>query len=453
MIHRTVLEWRKLPYGPDPDNRATIPHDVADRLAAVARRSPLSGRGGGRVLEHGRDALRARGVVGVLAAEGGSLEILPKIDGVAGHGTDERHAAIRRRLVHMLAVALDIRIDVGTVTDLDWQRDNLLEIVIRIFTEQLADAVRKGMPRHYVGHEDDLRALRGSLNVTRQFTRHAVNPSSLACRFDLFSEDIALNRIMKAAVSRLSRIAQTTGNQRRLRELSFVYAETTAVQVSALRWDQVIIDRTNRRWRDLVALARLLLMDRFQTTTRGSRSGFSLLFEMNALFEEYVGRLVRRAVGGSGFRVSLQGGRLYCVTEAETDRGLFQTKPDILIRRGEEIAHIIDTKWKRLSSRMDDAKQGVRQADVYQMMAYGQLYRSPRLTLLYPHHPGLGPAEGIHARHRVTDRDVYLETASFNVADGQKVLERIRQLLFESQPKEPGLVAQSLVSGELARSG
>ena len=209
------------------------------------------------------------------------------------------------------------------------------------------------MPRHYVGHEDDLPALRGSLNVTRQFTRHAVNPSRLACRFDLFSEDIALNRIMKAAVSRLSRIAQTTGSQRRLRELSFVYAETTGVQVSALRWDQVIIDRTNRRWQDLVALARLLLMDRFQTTTSGSRSGFSMLFEMNTLFEAYVGRLVRRAVGGSGFRVSLQGGRLFCLTEAETERGLFQTKPDILIQRGKKVVHIIDTKWKRLSSRMD----------------------------------------------------------------------------------------------------
>ena len=372
------------------------------------------------MLEHGRHALRARGVVGVLVAEGGSLEILPKIDVVAEGGIEERNAAIRRRLVHMLAVALDMRVDVGAITELDWQRDTLLEIVIRIFTEQLTDAVRQGMPRRYVDHEDDLPALRGSLNVTRQFTRHAVNPSRLACRFDLLSEDIVLNRIMKAAVSRLSRIARSTGNQRRLRELAFVYAETTDVQVSALPWDQVVIDRTNKRWQDLLHLARLLLMDRFQTTTSGASSSFSLLFEMNRLFEEYVGRLVRRAVGGSEFQVSLQGGRRYCLTEAETEHGLFQTKPDILIRRGEEVVHVIDTKWKILSSRMEDAKQGVRQTDVYQMMAYGQLYRSPRLTLLYPHHSGLGGVEGVHARHRVTECDVDLETASFNVADGQE---------------------------------
>ncbi len=431
MIRRTVHEWGRLPYGSDPGNPNTIPFDLADRLAAAAKVSPLSGRGGRGVLEHGRHALRARGVVGVLAAEGGTLEILPKIDIPVEGGKEEQNAAIRERLVHMLAVALDIRLDIGTLTELNWQRDTLLEIVVRVFTERLADAVRQGMPRRYVDHEDDLPTLQGSLNVIRQFTRHAANPSRLACRFDLFSEDIPLNRIMKAAVSRLLRIARNTANQRRLRELAFVYAETTDVQVSALPWDRIIIDRTNKRWQDLFLLARLLLTDRFQTTTAGVSSGFSLLFEMNTLFEEYVGRLVRRALRGTEFQVSLQGGRLYCLTETETERGLFQTKPDILIRQGSDVVHVIDTKWKRLAPRMDDVKQGVSQSDVYQMMAYGQLYQSPRLTLLYPHHSALGVAEGIHARHRVTERDMYLETASLNVADGQGIFGRLHRLLFE----------------------
>ncbi|WP_294533625.1 hypothetical protein [uncultured Rhodoblastus sp.] len=42
----------------------------------------------------------------------------------------------------------------------------------------------------------------------------------------------------------------------------------------------------------------------------------------------------------------------------------------------------IDTKWKRISARIDDPKQGVSQGDVYQMMAYAHLYKAPRLTLL-----------------------------------------------------------------------
>src|SRR5258706_5713730 len=116
MIRRTILEWGKLPYRPEPENPAPIPVEAADRLAALAKASPLSGQGDG-VLEHGRNALRARGVVGVLAAEGCSLEILPKIDVAAEGGGKVQNAGIRRRLVHMLAVALGMQIDVGVTTE------------------------------------------------------------------------------------------------------------------------------------------------------------------------------------------------------------------------------------------------------------------------------------------------------------------------------------------------
>ncbi|MCG5473961.1 MAG: McrC family protein [Sinorhizobium fredii] len=422
----TVREWDKLVYG---DGDGQIHEHFADRLAALAQRSPFSGRGGSGVLEHGRHSLRARGVVGILAARGCSLEILPKIDVAPGESVNHQNAAIRKRLIHMLAVALNLKVDLGSVTDLAWQRETLLEILIRIFCDKLTEAVRKGMPRRYNEQEDDLRALRGGLDVARQFTRHAVNPSRLACRFHELSEDTALNRIMKAAVAHLSRTSRSSANQQRLRELAFVYADIAETPPTALRWNDVVIDRTNRRWQELLGMARLFLQGRYQTTTGGAGQGTALLFEMNTLFEEYVGRLISRALAGTDLSVSLQGGRLFCLSAETTERGLFQTKPDILIRRADTVTHVIDTKWKRISPRIDDPKQGVSQADVYQMMAYAQLYRAPRLTLLYPHHPGLGCEEFVHARHRITGRETILETASIDVANGENVLTRLRRLL------------------------
>ena len=422
----TVREWDKLAYG---DDNGQIPAHFADQLAALAGRSPFAGAGGSGVLEHGRHSLRARGVVGILAAGNCSLEILPKIDVAAEENIETQNAAIRKRLIHMLAVALNLKIDLGSITELAWQRETLLEILIRIFCDKLTEAVRKGMPRRYVEEEDDLSALRGRLHVTRQFTRHAVNPSRLACRFDVLSEDMSLNRIMKAAVLHLSRMSRSSGNQQRLRELAFVYSDIADISPSALRWDDVVIDRTNRQWRELLSMARLFLEGRYQTTTGGAGQGTALLFEMNTLFEEYVGRLISRALAGTDMTVSLHGGRLFCLSAEKSDRGLFQTKPDILIRRAGAVAHVIDTKWKRISSRIDDPKQGVSQSDVYQMMAYAQLYQAPRLTLLYPHHPGLGVNELVHARHRITGHETVLETASIDVANGGNIIDRLRSLL------------------------
>lgn len=182
-------------------------------------------------------------------------------------------------------------------------------------------------------------------------------------------------------------------------------------------------------------MARLFLQDRYQTTTGGAGQGAAMLFEMNTLFEEYVGRLIARALVGTGLTVSLQGGRLFCLSGQDNGRALFQTKPDILIRQGGRVVHVIDTKWKRISARIDDPKQGVSQADVYQMMAYAQLYRAPRLTLLYPHHPGLGSQEEIHAQHQITGHATILETASIDVSNGVDVLARLRRLLSAVEPQ------------------
>ena len=381
MIRRTIREWERISYGTD---ESTIPTPQADRIAARARASVFSRRGGEGVLEHGRKALRARGVVGVIATPDCQLEILPKIEGAAETTVDD--ATLRHRLIHMLAVALDIRIDAGAMTRLDWQRDTLLELLIRLYCTKLADAVRQGMPRQYTDREDDLPTLRGRLNVTRQFSALAASPQKLACQFDALSPDVALNQVTRAAIAKLSRVAQAPDNQRTLRELSFVYTDISEVSPRALRWDLIVLDRTSARWQELLSLARLFLGDRHQQTSGGPIDGHALLFEMNVLFEQYVARLLAGALANTDLSVSAQGGRRDCLFEGETGR--FQTRPDLIVRRDPRVALIIDTKWKRIT-RPDDPKQGVSQADVYQLMAYGQVYDCPNVVLLYPHHGAL----------------------------------------------------------------
>lgn len=384
MIHRTIREWERISYGTD---ETAIPASRADQLAAVARTSVFSGLGGEGVLEHGRKGLRARGVVGVIATPGCQLEILPKIEGAGEKGVD--NATLRHRLIHMLAVARNIRIDAGEIAQLGWQRDTLLELLIRLYCSKLTDAVRQGIPQQYTNQRDDLPTLRGRLDVTRQFSTLAVSPQKLACRFDARSPDIALNQVMRAALSKLSRLARSPDNQRALRELSFAYADISDVPPGALRWDLIVLDRTNTRWRELLSMAELFLGDRHQQTSTGPIGGYSLLFEMNILFEEYVARLLYRALARTDLTVSAQGGHRDCLFEGETGR--FRTRPDLIIRRGSQIAFVVDTKWKRIT-RIDDPKMGVSQTDVYQLMAYGRLYDCPHVVLLYPHHGGLPPS-------------------------------------------------------------
>src|SRR5690606_765487 len=140
----------------------------------------------------------------------------------------------------------------------------------------------------------------------------------------------------------------------------------------------------------------------------------------------------------------LQGGRLFCLSARDSGRALFQTKPDILIRQGGRVVHVIDTKWKRISARIDDAKQSVSQADVYQMMAYAQLYGALRLTLLYPHHSGLGINEKVHAQYSINRHNSVIEhtaelaIASIDISKSANLLARLACLLNIDKPVQDG---------------
>lgn len=420
MTHCTVHEWGRVSVGDDGFTRSQ-----ADALLGAARAHRLGGTDGTDILCDHHRHLRARQMVGVIAARGASLEILPKVDPAM---SDDAPATVRGRLMHMLNVALGLDISAGEASAMSHRADSLLDLFITLFADRLLSEVRRGLPRQYQHVEDDLLALRGRLDVIRQFTVHAVRPDRLACRFDTLAVDIPLMQIMKACVLFVSRHTRSMTTQRKLSELRFLLDEVRTVAPSALPWKQVRIDRSSRRWSSLLELARLLLGQRWQETHAAIHEpeGISLLFPMNDLFEAYVAAQLRRALADSGLDIVTQGGLRYCLgpwrENEDTLGSSFSTRPDILVRRGDDVEIILDTKWKNLTN-------GVSQADVYQMMAYARLYRAPRLILLYPAVPGA--SDRTVQVHGIAAGRERLEIATLAVENSENELrEELRRLVF-----------------------
>lgn len=426
MNHFTVGEWGRTPIGAGGLSVAQ-----AEALIDVASRHPLATAEGRNILTDHRRYVEAKQMVGVLSSAGCSLEILPKVD---PREPAEDAPTVRRRLVALLDLALDLNIGRGNHATLSRDADSLLEILIRDFAERLLGQVRRGMPRRYLACEEDLATLRGSLDITRQFTLNVARPDRLACRYDVLSSDIPLLQIMKASVIFLAKFTRLPSTRRLLDELRYAFDDISELPLSALPWDRVQIDRTNQRWEEIFKLSRLLLGRSFQSTSQssGAPDGISLLFPMNDLFEAAVANTMKRAVSGSDLSVTSQGGFRSCLgdwrADEITDGRHFQTRPDIIVRREDEIVAIIDTKWKELRSKIGDPKRGISQADVYQMMAYSRIYRCDRLMLLYPAEPGADG--GIVHLFGIDGGHEQIAVGVCDVSQPQKGLERsLRELL------------------------
>ena len=405
---RPIREWEELRVGGDgmAEGDAKRLHRIAER-AARRLRLPEDA-----VLTRTASGVRAGQVVGVLATPGSTLEILPKIDGDDG--------AVRAALVRMLAVALELRVADGEITALRTQRHNLLELLIRLFAARLLAAVRRGLPRHYRARTEDLKLLRGRLDVTRQLTQLAVRSDALACRFDELSVDTPLNRVLKAAVSKLTAFTRSSATARCLAELAarFEFVNDTPFPLR----EPVRLDRSNTAFHELHRLARMFLAGDWQSTASGTASGFALVFAMNDLFEAFIGRSVRRAVAPC--QVHLQQPRHYAI-EAP-DGPLFRLKPDIVVETPDG-PMVLDTKWKRLDP--GEKTMNIDSPDIYQMHAYAHAYDAARLILVYPWRQEVIAQPGIARHWRIYGTRRILDVATVDVGCPEGVVESLRQIV------------------------
>lgn len=333
--------------------------------------------------------IAAQQYVGAFQLGPNTIEVLPKVE--AGD------LSVRRNLVAMLAVALELEIAEGEIARLANQNHGILEILIRLFCDKLFFQVHRGLVRRYEGREENLTVLRGRLVVAEQVRRNAANPERLFCKFDEFQEDNPLNIVLKAAIRLLLGVARTLENQRRLSELLLAFDSVADCHRSALPWQRVEFDRLSHRYRACFLLAELFLRKAPPDITGGRGQAFSLFFDMNLLFEEYIGRVAMRVLQPLGIVTRLQSPQRYLAFEEGQQRSAFLMKPDVTASRDGRVRWILDTKWKELSA--GEAREGVAQSDLYQMYAYASCYNCSDVVLLYPHHRSLGQCAGVRASY------------------------------------------------------
>ena len=382
----SVREFGKLHIGELDPERPSITSSQAAHLRSLKRVTDL-------IFKFVNETtLSAQQYVGATQAGGLTVEVLPKIEGIAD-------TTIRCNLVAMLSMALDLEISEGDVAKVATQNHGILEVLIRLFCDKLFAQVHRGLVRRYEGREENLPLLRGKLGVKEQVRLNAANPERLYCRFDEFQEDNPLNQILKAAVRLLLKASRELTNQRQLAELMLIFEGVSDVPRHSLPWHRIAFDRLNERYKPSYKLAQLFLTNTPPDVSGGGVQGFSLFFEMNSLFEEYVGRIARRVLHPEGYQVALQGPIRYLALDESSKRDVFAMKPDVVGLKDRAPQWIMDTKWKELSQ--EEAKEGVSQSDLYQMYAYANCYACSDVVLVYPHHAGMGATAGVRTSYQL----------------------------------------------------
>jgi 5-methylcytosine-specific restriction enzyme subunit McrC len=381
-VRLTVFEHGELRVG----RAAVAGVDAFDHEAATAI-VELSARMGARALSWiAPDRLRAQQFVGVLQAGDIQVEILPKLDDVSNT------EGIRRNLLAMLAVAHDLEVRESDWTGFLQSTEPFISALARLYCRRLLEVVRRGLRQDYVARFDVLPHVRGKIDWPRQARSEASLRLEFNCLFDERSENTLLNRALKAALVRSARLLEGSRDISVVTELRHAMSEVADSCPLADELQRLRTDRTSHRLKPLLTLAKLILGNTnpdLGRSAQGEHRTYAVVWDMNVLFEEYIGRLTRSVLAPKGLVVDLQqGASVYLAKDRLGQRQAFLLRPDILVRRGRQVAVIADTKWKRLDPW--DTHLGVKGGDVYQVMAYAHRYTTECAALVFPHNPAIG---------------------------------------------------------------
>ena len=368
MRRLTLRERDSLPIGTD-DGLSEA------EAAAFARLQPVL-PAGSLTWEH--RAIRFGPFCGVLRAGDVTVELLPKID----DGQDRDESA-RGLLVAMLRITGYLAVSGAGEAALGQQRMHLLDQFILDFCARLNAALRSGAIARYQDHEENLNSLRGRLILSDHLRRNAFDRSRLFCSFDERTVDNSHNHVLKAVLSCLRPRGISAQVKATVAALLHRFYDVALRPVTPRDIDRLPFDRMTRRWEPILGRAKWLLQGLFPDVRSGEVDGTCLLFNMERLFEAFLGAKLRQAWQGAPdcrFQIMLQGPQK---SLAQSDAGpAFRLRPDITILDDGRAVRIFDAKWKRLNPKARSS--GLSPSDVYQLVTYASRYGCERVVLVYP---------------------------------------------------------------------
>ena len=187
------------------------------------------------------------------------------------------------------------------------------------------------------------------------------------CEHQVYDRNHLLHQILYKGL----RILKTFVNDAlkdRLNRLLFEFQEIENIEISEKHFRKIVFDRKNSDYQKAFDIAKIIILNYSPSLNYGSENLLTLLFDMNALWEEYIFRILQKHKKDKD-KVSRQDSKKFWKNKC--------IRPDIIFKT-EEGTFVIDTKWKIIETNNPSDE------DLKQMFVYNLHWDAEKALLLYP---------------------------------------------------------------------
>jgi 5-methylcytosine-specific restriction enzyme subunit McrC len=320
----------------------------------------------------GHRSISFRQFVGYLQVGTLGIEVLPKADKKAAADAIEW----RSMLHEMLKVGLGIDLSSAESARQALTQPSLIELVVANLTPKVERIIREGLARGYREEETNGTTFRGKLVFAEHIRKNHTRRDRSFVRHSIYDRDAVPNQLLRAGLEIAARAPVSGPLRARVAASLLSFEEVRRIAPRKAAFDRLRVTRTTERYREALLLSRMLIENLSPALRAGKVSVFAFLFDMNLLWERYIGVLFRRACSGR-LRAVLQKPSTFLVHD---DRRARTIRPDIALvdAVSEKTVAVLDTKWILADPRGPDDDH------IKQMFVYNEMFNAPRAILVHP---------------------------------------------------------------------
>ena len=307
--------------------------------------------------------IRFGSYVGVIQIGGLTIEILPKADN--NENADKN--LWQNVLLNMLKICKKIQVESISETQLKKRYHSILDVYFELYLNEIERLVKKGLIKKYRKNQSNQNVLKGKLLFAQNIQQNVVHKERFYCEHQVYDKNHLLHQILYKGLLVLKTFVNDSLKDK-LNRLLFEFQDIENVNIQKKHFDKIIIDRKNNDYQKAVDIAKIIILNYSPSLNYGNENLLTLLFDMNALWEEYIFRILQKHKTEE-IEVSFQNSDKFWENK--------RIRPDIVLKTKDE-TFVIDTKWKiiEVNNPSDD--------DLKQMFVYNLHWKAEKTLLLYP---------------------------------------------------------------------
>lgn len=307
--------------------------------------------------------IRFGSYVGVIQIGGLTIEILPKADN--NENADKN--LWQNVLLNMLKVCKYIQVESISETQLKKRYQSILDVYFELYLIEVERLVKKGLIKKYRKNQSNQNALKGKLLFSQNIQQNIVHKEHFYCEHQVYDKNHLLHQILLKGLLVLKTFANDSLKDK-MNRLLYEFQDFENINIQKKHFDKIIINRKNYDYQKAVDIAKIIILNYSPSLNYGNDNLLTLLFDMDALWEEYIFRILQKHKTDE-IEVSFQNSDKFWENK--------RIRPDIVLKTEYE-TFVIDTKWKIIEANnpSDD--------DLKQMFVYNLHWKAEKTLLLYP---------------------------------------------------------------------